>query len=265
MADPRLLGALPDRINYTIYGGMLYLSKNERWLYYETLATKDACSGSAEACVNYGVARVDLQQELRVVQSPLPPACGLATFTIAGDDGMVVACRQGGALHVTPSTVLPLVGNAPAGTSRVDKPSVKGNWNQLEVAFERPDGTLGLLMTDGQLVIARGDAVLQSLPVLPTGSVLYRLARPTVRDGVLSVAYQSKPGRGASGIARIDIQSVQVTTTALADGTLWVVDGKESILSVTEDSDGVSIQDRARGQATKLFLSGLDQGWALGD
>jgi DNA-binding CsgD family transcriptional regulator len=85
---------LPDLPSCQVFCQPMILSKDERYLYYDSV--KQACpvGGDASVCDAHAVTIVDLENSRTpLINVPLPTGCGIPAFAPGGPDGVVVTCR----------------------------------------------------------------------------------------------------------------------------------------------------------------------------
>ena len=180
----RWQAAIPDRSAYTLFIQPMLLSRDEHALYYSTFADS-AMKGcelpekpAAEACDVYGVGMLNLRDaKPSANEFVLPASCPSPNLQQGGLTGALVTCGasnlvfRAGLNPGTPEVVFSgqdLPANPVAFTSARSSAS-------LVATFERADGSLAVLISNGELWVTNGDRVERRLRVTPAGTypVLY--------------------------------------------------------------------------------------------
>ena len=260
---------LPGRIEYNVYWPGMALSKDERYLFYQTHTYEDsaACRASRNgpACSFYGLGLVDLAVSPPVrSELVLPRDCGVAGLNRFGQAGVTITCTQSsrmlvlGSDHRVVTEVSP--GAALPNDPRPNRPSTA--LTQALMAYERSDGSIGVLLGSGDFWVLRDGRLAEQVRAVPEGAFVLSVGQLDSANELAAIPYRSGSSQTAAGVAAFNVETLRIEEVlGDAAGASFVVRGGRNPRFLIGD---IIATESSFGAVRGLF-SGFPagDGWAL--
>jgi len=224
---------LPGRAGYLLYSSpLMALTGDEQYLVYLTQRwdSSDVCrdSRNGDACGVFGVGIVHLLDEPVVTEVPLPRGCGGGRLFAAGPRSVYVTCYYSAQLFLLS-----------ADDGRLTPVSLGGPSPPLVGAFDRRDGTVGVLFADGTLRVIGDGKTIREVRTIPVGARIVPLGQFEQVGTSLLIPYHIPSDTPLAGVALFDLEQLLVR---------WQ-------FANSDDVFGVPSQDSARVLVTGTVIS----------
>ncbi len=259
------------RMSYAVYAPAMELSLDEQTLWYIATSIRDAveCQGPSDAalCEVALAMAMDVDSGAILSQTELPRNCGYPSFNRMSARGMIVVCTNRATVLVLRQDGM-VVASEDFGLAGGFEPEVthKKGLARPRFGFEAPDGSLGVVLSSGNLLFRRpANSDPTVVPIAGSSFLVKSGGRVTsAPDGLIYIGLGTYPTNGTvERVAVFDTTTLTIANEfAVGDAVGFAPSrsAKDEFIAVRQDGsvDVVGIG----GVSTARRL--VDAGGALG-